>query len=129
VKPNAYARPGQIKSPARIATSRPPTAEERRRAQRVLLRMPVHVRVPGKPEPIEAMTHTVSENGALIILREPLVQGNKVLVENPKTQKVVEAQVVRPPQLASEGALVPLEFCTPMPAFWGIYFPPVSNAV
>jgi hypothetical protein len=88
--------------------------------------MPVHIRVPGKPEPIEAMTHTVSENGALVILRDPLVQGSKVLVENPKTQKVVEAQVPRPPQLASEGALVPLEFCKPMPAFWGIYFPPIS---
>ena len=75
------------------------------------------------------MTHTVSENGALIILHEPLTQGNKVLVENPQTQKVVEAQVVRPPQLASEGSLVPLEFCTPMPAFWGIYFPPIANAV
>jgi hypothetical protein len=91
--------------------------------------MPVHIRVPGKPERIDAMTHTVSENGALVILREPLVQGSKLLVENPQTQKVVEAQVVRPPQLASEGVLVPLEFCTPMPAFWGIYFPPASSSV
>ena len=126
MKPNFYARPGHSKSTAGVVASRPPTAEERRRAQRVLLRMPVHIRVPGKPEPIEAMTHTVSENGALVILREPLVQGSKVLVENPKTQKVVEAQVPRPPQLASEGSLVPLEFCKPMPGFWGIYFPPVS---
>ncbi len=127
MKPNFYARPGHSKPAGNFATSRPPTAEERRRAQRVLLRMPVHIRVPGKPEPIEAMTHTVSENGALVILREPLVQGNKVLIENPKTQKVVEAQVARPPQLASEGALVPLEFCKPMPGFWAIYFPPASS--
>ncbi len=126
MKPYFYARPGHSKSTASVVTSRPPTAEERRRAQRVLLRMPVQIRVPGKPQPIEAMTHTVSENGALVILPEPLMQGNKVLMENPKTQKVVEAQVVRPPQLASEGSLVPLEFCTPMPAFWGIYFPPAS---
>ncbi len=129
MKPTTPARPGYSKSFARVTSSRPPTAEERRRAQRVLLRMPVHIRVPGKPEPIEAMTHTVSENGALVILRDPLVQGSKVLIENPKTQKVVEAQVARPPQLASEGALVPLEFCTPMPAFWGIYFPPSSGPV
>jgi len=126
VKQNYYARPGHTKSPASVVASRPPTAEERRRAQRVLLRMPVHVRVPGKTQPVEGMTHTVSENGALVIMSEPLVQGNKVLLENPKTQKVVEAQVVRPPQLASEGSLVPLEFCSPMPAFWGIYFPPAS---
>jgi hypothetical protein len=89
--------------------------------------MPVHIRVPGKPEPIDAMTHTVSENGALVILPEGLAQGSKVLIENQKTQKVVEAQVARPPQLASEGALVPLEFCKPMPGFWGIYFPPIVN--
>ena len=79
--------------------------------------------MPGKSQPIEAMTHTVSENGALVILPEPLAQGSKVTIENPKTQKVVEAQVPRPPQLASEGSLVALEFCNPMPSFWGIYFP------
>ena len=129
MKQNYYARPGHSKSTASVVASRPPTAEERRRAQRVLLRMPVHIRVPGKPQPIDAMTHTVSENGALVILRDPLVQGSKVLVENPKTQKVVEAQVIRPPQLASEGVLVPLEFCTPMPGFWAIYFPPASSTV
>jgi hypothetical protein len=126
VKQNYYARPGHTKSAASVVASRPPTAEERRRAQRVLLRIPVHIRVPGKTQPVDGTTHTVSENGALVIMSEPLVQGNKVLLENPKTQKVVEAQVVRPPQLASEGSLVPLEFCSPMPAFWGIYFPPAS---
>ena len=86
--------------------------------------MHVHIRVSGKAEAIDATTHTVSENGALIILTQPLSQGSKVLIENPRTQKMVEAQVVRPPQPSSEGSLVPFEFCKPMPAFWGIYFPP-----
>jgi hypothetical protein len=108
-------------------TSRPPTAEERRRAQRVLLRMTVSVRLEGKVEPVRGVTHTVSENGGLIILPDPLTVGTKVTVENPKTQKSVEAKVVRPPQISGEGSLVPVEFCAPSPAFWGIVFPPSVN--
>ena len=49
---------------ARPALNRPPTAEERRRAQRVLLRIAVVIHVNGKP-PIQGNTHTVSASGAI----------------------------------------------------------------
>jgi hypothetical protein len=111
---------------SRPATQRPPTAEERRRAQRVLLRMPVKVLVTGKA-PMDGVTQTVSQNGAMILLPEPLAEGAKVSLENPKTQKTVEARVVRPPQINSEGSLVPVEFLTPSPHFWNIFFPPSVN--
>jgi PilZ domain-containing protein len=110
----------------RPATQRPPTAEERRRAQRVLLRMPVTVHVAGKA-PMSGYTQTVSQNGAMIVVPEPLAEGAKVSLENPKTQKTVEARVVRPPQINSEGSLVPMEFLTPSPHFWNIFFPPSIN--
>ena len=103
------------------------TNEERRRAQRVLLRMPVLVYLEGKPNPIHGTTHTVSASGAMLILPQGLATGTKISVENPKTQKKVEAHVVRPPVMNAEGSLVPVEFTTPSPQFWNIFFPPAAN--
>ncbi len=127
MKPTIPVKPGPAKSSASVVASRPPTAEERRRAQRVLLRMPVHVHIEGKPEPVRGITHTVSENGGLIVLPDPLTVGTKITVENQKTQKTVEARVARPPQISNEGSLIPIEFTTPNPGFWGIVFPPPLN--
>ncbi|MFI5057982.1 MAG: PilZ domain-containing protein [Candidatus Acidiferrales bacterium] len=127
MKPTTPVKPGQARSSASVVTSRPPTAEERRRAQRVLLRMTVSVHLEGKVEPVRGVTHTVSENGGMIILPDPLTVGTKITVENPKTQKKVEARVARPPQISGEGSLIPVEFCTPSPGFWGIVFPPSVN--
>jgi len=103
------------------------TAEERRRAQRVLLRINVEVRPEGKANVIQGHTHTVSENGAMLILSDILPENAKVTIENSKTQKKVEARVVRQGQVTNEGALVPVEFLTPSPAFWSVFFPPVVN--
>jgi hypothetical protein len=111
----------------RPALTRPPTAEERRRAQRVLLRIPVLVHLAGKANPIHGKTHTVSASGAMIVLAEPLAEGTKITIENPKTQTKVEAKVVRPAQTTAEGALVPIEFLAPSPTFWNIFFPPTIN--
>jgi PilZ domain len=110
----------------RPALQRPPTAEERRRAQRVLLRMPVNVRIAGKPS-MNGFTHTVSQNGAMLVVPEPLAEGAKISLENPKTQKTVEARVVRPPQITSDGCLIPVEFLSPSPQFWNVFFPPSVN--
>jgi hypothetical protein len=89
--------------------------------------MPVLVHVIGKAQPLEGHTHTVSASGAMLVIPEPLAEGTKVVVENPKTQLKVESRVVRPPQVAHEGALVPVEFTSPSPNFWGIFFPPAVN--
>ena len=125
MKPLTNAKTMPVPS-ARPALNRPPTAEERRRAQRVLLRISVVVHVAGKP-PIHGYTHTVSASGAMIVLTEPLAEGTKVTVENTKTQNKVEAKVVRPPQTTAEGSLVPVEFSTPSPVFWNVFFPPSIN--
>ena len=106
------------------AVARPQTAEARRRAQRVLLKMPVIIHIPGKTNPLHGFTHTVSASGAMVVLPEGIPMGTKLSVENPKTQKKVEAHVVRPPQLNADGSLVPIEFTTPSPQFWNIFFPP-----
>ena len=125
-KPGSTVAPAARPAAARPALTRQPTAEERRRAQRVLLRMSVIIHVPGK-EPLQGHTHTVSASGAMVIIPEPLTEGTKVTVENPKTQNKVEARVVRPPQITAEGSLVPVEFSAPSPTFWNIFFPPSIN--
>jgi PilZ domain len=126
VKPPApNAKPGTPHPPARPAASRTPTAEERRRSQRVLVRMPVVIHVAGKT--LEGNTHTVSAGGAMVILKEGIGEGTKVTVENPATKNKVEGKVVRPPQMNQEGSLVAVEFAAPSPTFWNIFFPPFSN--
>jgi hypothetical protein len=112
---------------ARPAQTRQPTAEERRRAQRVLLKMTVHVHLPKATKPVEGFTHTVSATGAMIILKEGLPQGTKFILENPHTQQRVEVNVVRSPQMNQDGSLIPVEFLSPAPQFWGIFFPPNLN--
>ena len=107
--------------------TRPLTSEERRRAQRVLLRVPVRLKIAGKSQTIEGATHTVSATGALVVLAEAIPQGTKITIENITTQKTVEAQIPRPPQFSSEGSLVPIEFTSPAPNFWNVFFPPVIN--
>ncbi len=126
MKPSPYAKPGAMTG-VRPALTRQPTAEERRRAQRVLLRMPVLVHIAKEPKPIEGFTHTVSATGAMIILPQGFPQGTKFIVENPKTQQKVEVNVVRPPQMNQEGSLMPVEFLAPAPQFWNIIFPPQIN--
>ena len=125
-KASPYAKPGAM-SGVRPALTRQPTAEERRRAQRVLLRMPVLVHIANKPEPMEGHTHTVSASGGMIILPEGFAQGTKLILENPKTQQRVEVNVVRSPQMNQQGSLVPVEFLSPSPLFWNIFFPPNIN--
>ena len=85
------------------------------------------VQVAGKPNALEGHTHTVSASGAMLIIPEPLPEGTMVTIENPKAQTKVEARVVRPPQMSHEGSQVPVEFTSPSPNFWGIFFPPSIN--
>ena len=126
MKPPSTIRPYAANSP-KPGLTRPLTSEERRRAQRVLLRVTVRIRIAGKTQAVEGATHTVSATGALIVLSEALPQGTKVTIENITTQKTVEAHVPRPPQYSSEGSLVPIEFSVPAPNFWNVFFPPVIN--
>jgi hypothetical protein len=127
VKSNSTLRLTQPVNSPKPGLTRPLTSEERRRAQRVLLRVPVRIKVVGKEKEITGHTHTVSSTGALIQLSEALPQGTKITIENITTKKVVEAQIPRPPQFSPEGSLVPIEFTGPAPNFWNVFFPPVIN--
>jgi hypothetical protein len=112
---------------SRPAMARVPSTEEKRRAQRVLLRMPIRLHIAGRATPLDAETHTVNENGAMILVAEQLAEGTKFSLENPRTEKRIDVRVVRAAQLAQGGMLVPVEFGTPSPNFWGVFFPPPSS--
>ena len=111
----------------RPGVTRQPTAEERRRAQRVLLRMPVLLHVPNKTEPVKAETHTVSQTGAMLLVAEGFPAGTKLTVEHPQTEARIEVRIVRAAQLSQGGSLQPIEFLSPAPHFWGVFFPPSLN--
>ena len=89
--------------------------------------MPVLLHIGNRSEPVQAETHTVSQNGAMILMSEALAEGTKLTLENPRNQKRIEARVVRPPQVAQGGSLVPVEFTSPSPTFWAVFFPPAFN--
>ncbi|HSC46370.1 MAG TPA: PilZ domain-containing protein [Candidatus Acidoferrum sp.] len=127
MKPPPTHRGNHPVSSVKPGLTRPLTSEERRRAQRVLLKVPVRLTVAGKKQSLEGTTHTVSATGALVVIPEALAQGTKLTLENATTQKKIEAHVPRPPQFSPDGSLVAIEFASPAPNFWNVFFPPVLN--
>lgn len=99
----------------------------RRRTQRVLLRLPILVitRGPdGQHVSENAFTMNVSAHGALIQISMRVEVGQKILCRNPDT---LEEQFIRVVHVtpASEGKSdVGVEFLKPAPKFWRISFPP-----
>jgi PilZ domain len=118
---------GSATTGTRPGLNRQPTAEERRRAQRVLLRMQVFLHIPNQAEPVKVETHTVSQTGAMLLVPEGYPVGAKLTLEHPPTKNRVEIRIVRAAQLSQGGSLQPVEFLTPAPNFWGVFFPPALN--
>jgi hypothetical protein len=89
--------------------------------------MAVLVHIADQPNPVQAETHTVSQTGAMLLVAEGFPAGAKLTIEHPHTQARVEVRIVRAAQLSQGGSLQPIEFLTPAPHFWGVFFPPVLN--
>lgn len=102
--------------------------DERRRSQRVRLRVSVklHVRIPEKPETIEAQTADVNDNGALLTCPESLPVNTRFILEHKGSRQRVGCRVTRTPNVIHGGFLVPVEFDTATPGFWHISFPPTD---
>ena len=99
----------------------------RRRSQRVFLRLPILViaRGPDNQHVSEnTFTTNVNAHGALILMSMRLEVGQRILCRNTET---LEEQFVRVIHLspAAEGKTeVGVEFLKPAPKFWRISFPP-----
>ena len=102
--------------------------EERRRSQRVLLRVRanVHVVLQGKEAIFEVTTLSLNDHGALIVMERTLPLESRLVLENCGTKQRVTCKVTRPPREMPEGYHIPLEFDSPAPDFWKIAFPPTD---
>jgi len=100
--------------------------EERRRSQRVLLRVKVsiHVALGSKNSTFEVTTLSVNDHGALIAMPRSLALDTQLVLEHGLTKKQVSCKVARVPREMPEGFHTPLEFEALEPNFWGIAFPP-----
>lgn len=100
--------------------------EDRRRSQRVLLRVPamVHLNLAGKPVSIAVSTVSVNSHGALLIVPQNIPESARLVLEHGKTGERAACHVSRPSREMPEGFHIPVEFDPPAPGFWQIDFPP-----
>jgi PilZ domain len=102
-------------------------ANNRRRSQRVLLKVPVRVSVHAGATPLtEEETHTlaVSAHGALLAVSAPLYRGQRLTLSNPQTKDSLECVVAHIDRFPNEPVKVGVEFLLPNPSFWHVAFPP-----
>lgn len=102
-------------------------AHNRRRSQRVLLRMPVQViaRGAGNEHISEnAFTSSVNAHGALIYMNLKVEVGSKLIIKNTQTEEEQFVRVVRSSPAPEGRTEVAIEFLRPAPKFWRIAFPP-----
>jgi hypothetical protein len=102
-------------------------ANNRRRSQRVLMKVPVRVSVQAGATPLtEEETHTlaVSAHGALLAVSAPLYRGQRLTLSNPQTKDSLECVVAHIDRFPNEQVKVGVEFLLPNPTFWHVAFPP-----
>jgi len=102
-------------------------AANRRRSQRVLMKIPVRVSFhAGAVSLSEEETHTlaVSAHGALIALSAPLYRGQRLTLSNVQTKGSLECVVAHIDHFPGEPIKAGVEFLLPNPTFWHVAFPP-----
>ena len=100
--------------------------EERRRSQRVIIRVPVTLEIMKSGEKITVQAYTVAVNihGAMVLCPRPIDAEVELEMINDCTREKAVGRVTRTPRESAEGYLIPLEFTVPSPSFWQITFPP-----
>jgi hypothetical protein len=102
-------------------------AANRRRSQRVLMKIPVRVSgQAGAPSLFEEETHTsaISAHGALLAVSAPVHRGQRFTLSNVQTKAALECVVVHVNRTPGEQTQVGVEFMLPNPTFWRVAFPP-----
>ena len=99
----------------------------RRRSQRVLLRIPIAVIASGPDKKMvreQTNTLVVNAHGALINLDLPVKVGQVVILQNPETSEEQTCRVVRINPVMDSRTEVGIAFLKPAPNFWRVAFPP-----
>ena len=105
--------------------------ENRRRSERVMLRMTVSVVAEDEERrqvKEDAQTQVVNAHGGLIRMKNHLHTGQAFLLSNPKNCSEMSCRVVRIEDAGLEYFNVAFEFDRPAPNFWPIVFPPADWA-
>jgi hypothetical protein len=115
-----------VHSPLPPSAAQVTAGEERGRSYRVLLRVraSIHVALQGKPVTFDTVTLSVSNHGALVVLKQSLPCETRLVLEHSGTKERVACKVARIAREMPEGFHIPLEFDSPAPNFWRIAFPP-----
>jgi hypothetical protein len=110
------------------ATGRPSmvATDDRRRSQRVMMRVAVVVRYSSNGKEVSQQAHTVAVNihGAMICATENIPAETALDLEHQMTKERIAGRVTRQAQHSPEGFLIPVEFVSPSNNFWRISFPP-----
>ncbi len=99
----------------------------RRRSQRVLLRMPILVIAIGSDKQAiseKAYTSVVNAHGGLIHLAMKVRVGQALILRNPEASEEQSCRVVRSSEPHDGKYEVGVEFTTPNSKFWHVAFPP-----
>jgi hypothetical protein len=99
---------------------------ERRRTLRVSLSLPVIVHGQndmGEKFCVRGTTRSVNQQGALLVMDEPVVAGQLLLLVNENTNRSTETRVVYARKERDGKLLVGLEFANPDANFWKMTFP------
>jgi hypothetical protein len=108
-------------------TAKTMTEGNRRRSERVALRIPLRLSAElpdGHQICVEARTLVVNAHGGLLDVGMEMVRGLRIRLSNLQTEIVKSARVLRV-EGAEEGRFwVAFEFESPAPHFWTINFPP-----
>ena len=102
-------------------------AANRRRSQRVLMKIPVRVSgQAGAASFFEEDTYTlaVSAHGALIVVATSVYRGQRFTLSNLQTNAALECVVVHVDKVPGEQTQVGVEFLLSNPMFWRVAFPP-----
>ena len=102
-------------------------ANNRRRSQRVLMKVPVRVGLHASSSAVseeETFTLAVSAHGALIAVSAPMYRGQRLTLSNPQTKDSLECVVAHIDKFPDEQVKIGVEFLLPNPTFWHVAFPP-----
>lgn len=108
---------------------RPTQAANQRRSQRILLSVPLRVsgkRTNGTSFVEHAKTQIVNAHGALLQLREPVREGQALIIRNIVTGEEAPCKVVDLGPGTNGLSEIGVEFAQSNPHFWRVSFPPAD---
>ena len=108
-----------------------PEESRKRQTDRISLAIPIRVSgetAMGKKFDVESRTIVLSRDGASIVLKQPLVPEQKILIRHVPAKKEAIFRVVGTIGGQSEGSVYGVAQVDPKADFWGIAFPPMADS-